>query len=206
MEKHGRRVSRRLYRIKGGSLTVSELPVEGFKFGDGRAFTVVKSGLEHVTVAPALGYIAELATRIAPWVDLYLGPRILSETGERWGGHCHQNQGVVFVNTRAYASTALETLFHELFHAVDWYLQPPDRRVLDAAVARGADYESEYLSDPVERRARLFEKFASYIYEGGRCLACADTPEVEVLWRIYSGKIGQEIFEAMQGFEDIAAA
>lgn len=99
----------------------------------------------------------------------------------------------------------MEVLFHELFHAVDWYLQPRDRLVLDAAVSRGADYASDYLSDPIERRARLFEQFAAYVYEGGRLLVHPDTPEVGLLWRIYSGEVGADVLTGMRAFDDIAA-
>lgn len=69
---HDKRLSRRLYSVKGGRLTVSELSPAGYRVGDTEAFTVVRPGLEHRTVEPALEHVVEFAARIAPWVEVLM--------------------------------------------------------------------------------------------------------------------------------------
>lgn len=83
--------------------------------------------------------------------------------------------------------------YHEAFHVVDDWLTLEERRLLDAAVDRGAPWPTPYLSSRVERRARLFEHVAMFVHEGGSIIAGRRVPETEILAAVYDGTIGQRV-------------
>ena len=63
----------------------------------------------------------------------------------------------------------VSTVHHEVWHAVERrHLHPDDVAYVTAAVARGQPRPGVYLASPVERRARLYEAWASAVDEGWR--------------------------------------
>ncbi len=104
-----------------------------------------------------------IRARVVPWVPLYVGPRLVVR-GEQFmgfGGSLPSNPfAMVAMN---YGTGAfLETVHHELWHAIEERLPADLRHLVDIFVEDsrelyGADL---YRTDPFEARAHAYAKFA----------------------------------------------
>ena len=160
--------------------------------------------------------LAEIATRCAPWIRIFLGPEVwlLAEcraditafavrTLDRYGRLWCKHRGVAYVSDETIfcaASGGLadcrSTLHHEIFHAIEDRLADDDFDLIDRAAARGMPMPGEYLGAGIERRARLYQSLANAWDEGVKPTTVAGVPvsHVErVCWHIYSGGLARQI-------------
>lgn len=164
-----------------------------------------------------LPQLAEIQRRIAPWTRLYLAPEVWHATAgdaepggyadlyteqrrEIGGREYYRCNGFAWRHGgRDYSVSALaqphlisRTLYHELFHNISGYLSADAHALLDVAVSRGPQFPGEYAGQPEERKARLFECFATALDEGFTCRYELGSAE-EILGRIYTGEVAREI-------------
>lgn len=186
------------YRIdRAGRLTFHDIPEAGLKIGPETNCVTINRGDEDSYFGCVLAAHGGMAHRIAPHTEFWFGPTVLHQNGDTSGGVFLWPSDIAVVSSRFVPTFVMRTLFHEAFHAVDRHLLPAARAVLDAAVARGAWFPTDYLRDDTERRARLFESFAMFLFEGGELVVTPATPEIEIMARIYFGGVGQEIVASM---------
>lgn len=141
--------------------------------------------------AETLAAVVAVATRCAPWVRLYLGPRLWSvcdtadaddyacrptvrhlpggRTEYEHHGRACWHDGVILCTSAARLPAAMATLHHEVWHEVErTRLAAADVAAVDRAATRGDPRPGDYLACAVERRARLYESWACAWDEGWR--------------------------------------
>ncbi len=143
--------------------------------------------------------LVEIVERVAPWLDAaYLVPKLTSD--RPWGGMHSAALKSIYVTYNARSQAVmLETLYHELFHAVQRRLSDDlKQRIEDHTYACARRYDDEkYLDTPLEQCARLFETFAMYLENGGVVI----TSRYESSWlpsfltHVYSGGFAREVLE-----------
>ena len=166
--------------------------------------------------------IADIVGRCAPWLRCYVGPALWSRLrpdadlreypvvrrlpdGGHAGRICGQawrNLDVILVGTAHHSMPAfLDTVHHEIWHAVEKLLSPEAQAVVDAAVTDGRAYPSVYLASARERHARLYAAWASAIDEGLPVISDVRTGlplgELEhVFAHVYSGRLASAVAAA----------
>ena len=141
--------------------------------------------------AETLAAVVAVVTRCAPWVRVYLGPRLWSvcdtadaddyacrpvvrhlldgRTEYEHHGRSCWDDGVILCTSAARLPAALATVHHEIWHEVERVrLSAADVAAVDRAAARGDPRPGDYLASAVERRARLYESWACAWDEGWR--------------------------------------
>ena len=139
-------------------------------------------------VPATLSAVQGVVARCAPWLTVYLGPKLWSIADSPADYDCratvrrrsdgrveYEHHGlsltgrdVVMVAASARLPTVLATVHHEIWHAIERHLHPADLAIVDAAVARGEARPGEYLDSMIERRARSYEYWACARDEGLR--------------------------------------
>lgn len=135
--------------------------------------------------------VQEIATRCAPWLKVYLGPRLwsvaYSDTDsnlscrantkrlidgsiayEHLGLACTNGGDAILVAASIRMPAVISTLHHELWHMLERHLAPDDMDVVNSSIERGESRSGYYLASPIERRARAYESWASAYDEGWR--------------------------------------
>ena len=142
-----------------------------------------------------LELVRSVATRCVPWVKVVVGPRpwkdaapdtdlsafrrvrILADGRQIYeiGGQAFRRgevpEGepeVIIVSSWTSPAGALGILHHEAWHVVERHIHDADFDQVDAAVSRGVALPGDYMDSALERRARLYEKWASAYDEGWR--------------------------------------
>ena len=176
---------------RGAGIREHLIPPGGIVIGDG--VTLRAAAEDHAEDEHWRGWtlarVAEITARMAPWVTTWCAPAIM-RGGQDWGGRCLAGCQTLAVSTSTGASHACATTYHELGHALDGYLLPGPRAVLDAATA-GVDWPGDYLADPAERRARLIEN-ACMSLDHGATLHAAPGSATEIAWACYTGEIARQ--------------
>ncbi len=167
----------------------------------------------------ALAAVAAVVTRCALWARVYVGPRLWSvaATADVADYDCrptvrHQPDGrteyehhgracwgdrVILCTSAARLPAVLATVHHEVWHEVEHTcLSAADVAAVDCAAARGDARPGEYLASAVERRARLYEAWASAHDEGWRPAALLGWPlrRVDrVCAYVHSGALARDV-------------
>ncbi len=103
---------------------------------------------------------------------------------------------MVLVGVCCGTTSALATLWHELWHALEYYLPPGDLAAVDRAAAGGIALPGAYLDSAIERRARLAESWLSAYGEGWRPAALLGWPLRRVdriLLHLHSGRLARDV-------------
>lgn len=146
--------------------------------------------------APLLARVADTRDRCAPWVDVHLGPELRGPDGVEWRGQAWAAGGVVLLAGGGWPPPdVLLALHHELWHAVEPWLSDAALGVVDAAWADAdAPWGHPYLDDPRERRARLYEAWATAWDRGAaHSLAPGVLTAADVCWQVYAGEVAAEV-------------
>lgn len=196
-------------RVRKGSVR-SRLPecVTRTRFGPGPVM---------VQSAAVLAAVTTTATRCAPWLRCYVGPRLWSVCAEDQGDWCScsavwqrlpdgrieyehtglacwpAGAGVVLVARSRGLPKVMTTVHHEIWHAVEHTgLAPDDVAVIDVVAARGTEQPGHYLASALERRARLYAAWASARDEGWRP-GCPLRRVDRVCEYVYSGGLARDV-------------
>lgn len=160
-------------------------------------------------------------SRCAPWCTVYVGPRLWSFADPeedlsafrdmhrlRDGRVVHGLGGQAWIRGRSLAApdtillaawasprALLATMHHELWHVLEKYLSNEAASVIDAAVAAGSPAPGGYLDSIVERRARLYQHWASAMDEEYSVLGSGTPFRLldAVFWHAYSGGLAREL-------------
>ena len=183
----------RAYEIapRGAGITEHPFPRAGIEIGDGvvlRAAPGDSDEDEHWRTW-TLERVAAITARMTPWVTTWCAPAII-RGGHDWGGRCLAGCQTLAVSTSGGASHTCAIAYHECAHALDGYLLPGPRAVLDAATA-GVDWPGDYLADPAERRARLLENVCMSL-DHGATLHAAPGSAMETAWQCYTGEVARQ--------------
>lgn len=156
----------------------------------------VLPGAHHSEWAYALPLVEEVATRITPWATWYAAPGFFGSAS--WGGCAWSAEGVALVLSTADPVHAVSVALHEAWNLAEEHVARARLAALDARLSQGPDWPGEYHPRTVERRARAFAAFGSYLIEGGRMAVEGPgvPPEVTLFWAIFSGALGREVTEA----------
>lgn len=147
-------------------------------------------------VAALLIRVSDALTRCAPWVDVNLGPELRGSSGVEWRGHAWAAGGVVLLAGGGWPPPdVLQALHHELWHAVEPWLTPEALAMVDAACAEAeAPWGQPYLDDPAERRACLYEVWATAWDRGAaHPLAPGVLTAADVCWQVYAGDVAAAV-------------
>ncbi len=193
------------YRWQNGHL--SEIPLPPHVVIDGdillRAGEVADGAEEMIPAACAI------VAGVAPWVTAYFAPQVFQPAGEaapgfatwrieaegrEWeciGGQGDHKTGRIVASYRD-TTQFLSTVYHEIFHAIEFLLPAQTWGLIDRQVCgAGRAYPVGYPGQGAERRARLFAAFAEYLDEGGGVLLPAQLDPArtvhEALFWIHSG-------------------
>ena len=169
--------------------------------------------------AAVLDAVAGTVTRCSPWLRLYLGPRLWSVADadadllacrpvmrrradgrteyEHHGLACWES-GVLLVAGAARLPAVLATVHHEIWHGVEPLLSPAALSAVNAAVQDGRPRPGVYLDSAVERRARLYESWASAVDEGHQVVLDGRTglpaaPLDRILAHVYTGRLAAAV-------------
>ena len=147
--------------------------------------------------------VREIATRCVPWVCTIVGPQLwlyaapgedltayktvrASEDGRimvvvaglasRRAAVPDDRREVILLSGGSSTIGVVATLHHEVFHLLEYYLHEDDLAVVNAAVGAGRELPGDYLDSLIERRARVYEAWASAYDEGWRPTALFGIP------------------------------
>jgi hypothetical protein len=170
----------------------------------------------------AVDAVADVVSRCAPWLRVYVGPALWQMMPEgrdpseyrevrrlpdgklaaRIAGQAWSEIGALLVATAHLSMTGVvDTVHHEVWHAVEHRLSPTAWSVVDSAVAAGRGYPSAYLDSALERRARLYAAWACAVDEGLPTIVDTRSGlpmgEVEsVFAHVYSGRLAAAVAAA----------
>lgn len=169
--------------------------------------------------ADVLAAIVSTITRCAPWVRLYLGPRVWSTVDAceidayscrpnvkilpdgcvdyEHHGIAYTTEDVIMIASSARLTAVMPTLHHEIWHSVErMHLQEDDISVVNRAVVCGQSRPGAYLNSSIERRARLYEAWSTAVDEGWRPMSIAGRPVRRldrVMAYVYGGYLACDI-------------
>jgi hypothetical protein len=177
-----------------------------------------------------IAVITEIVSRCAPWLHVLAGPALrktadgplpdlsafrevdqgadgrltYSVSGCAWhfDGQSHGQSPLIAIRTALGLTLVKSTVHHELWHAIEEHLSDEELAIVTAAALKGDPMPGSYLDSAVERRARLYEHFASYIDFGGACATVNGQialPLQGVFWRVYSGELSRDVTTGRQG-------
>jgi len=165
----------------------------------------------HPSYAEILPVMADITARLAPFAAVYCVPSLChleqsdighaewlrDDSGRIWGevgGVAYPAHAVTFVSLGRHPSRLVSSIFHEIFHIFSPHLSAAAHAVLDAAVATGAWWPTDYQSSAEERKARLFEHWATGFYEGQPPRPLPPGLSVDSIFEeIASGRAGAEV-------------
>lgn len=206
--------NRAVFRLRGGKIETFDTSTAPYP-ENGRARFAPGFVSPLAVRADVLERIAAVADRTAPWATFWLGP-VLWTLNDPEDAHladvCEQRQdrlGRSWKRSLGAAYSGVETayltlcspmrtaavLHHEAFHLAEYFLSDDERAAMDAAVAAGAAWGDQYTDSLVERRARLYEHFASVMDEGMPPFA-SDSDAIKLMWSVYAGDFGREVMAA----------
>lgn len=191
---------------ENGEITVQSSPAWRIRSGHIERFEIseyldIPLGREHTQILPGwsdahfeaftLPEIYNIATQITPRATWWLAPSFFGcqTLGAAWAGQAILDCDVVLLRSDHRAQHAIENVFHEAWHIAERGLTGSELRVINDAIERGPEWPDSYLQSPLERRARLFQGWATTVYHGARVALSADAPENTVMWEVYSGQV-----------------
>lgn len=146
--------------------------------------------------------IVEAVRRCAPWCQVFTAPWVKVDDEELGGVHVVRDSiQTVAIGTQQGVRNALRVSHHEIWHAAEWKMSEDAVGAVDALARKGRVWPGDYLSAPTERRARLYEGWASARDEGWSP-ACRDgtsTPIMradQVMDLVYSGRFARALAES----------
>ncbi len=190
----------------GSNVSKSSVPdfVEAKESGVKFIQTRINRDAEYSRVAWARDALA----RVAPHVVAILGPQPYWPVGGRlWGRYETQGDGddakqVIIVDSTLTPDAFRETFHHEIWHALEENLSRAALNLMKETTADGIAYDNNFYHESgYERRARLYEKYASLRDLGlpspGLLAArVEDMTTVELLEYVYSGGLAIECAQA----------
>lgn len=180
---------------RGGGVREHVIPTGGIEIGDGVTLHAAADDDEDEHWRGwTMGRVAGITARMTPWVTTWCAPAIM-RGGHEWGGRCLAGCQTLAIRTSTGASNACAIAYHECAHALDGYLLPGTRAVLDAATA-DVEWPGDYLPDTSERRARLIEHVCCAL-DHGAILHAAPGSATEIAWECYTGEIARQRDEAI---------
>lgn len=196
------------YRIRGGVVTVTEIPVDGCKIPIYRdeiknVQPVALPGREHDDwTFYTIGQVAAIATTMTPWATWWCTP---NKTGRKVGdvgehiGIAHIRQSSVWLTTNMEPCVAVTTALHETFHIAEDYLTLQEMQTLNRGIISAPclpDSErNRYLTSGSEVRANAFESWAYSHWLRGRMPEYRrGMPADERIWTlIFRGDLGLRV-------------
>lgn len=190
------------YRLASGAVQEVEIPAGGLEVATSRRDLArplhLLTGHEDTGWRSfSLPAVAEVAQRLTPWATWWAAPRYTGSADE--AGRAWWRSGVAVLRSTLDPWNAVAVAHHEAWHLADDHLTLEERQTMDAAIARGPAWPTNYLADPWERRARLFASWAMTIYEGGSARLDRRAPELDVMSRVYSGDLGRRVLARQIG-------
>ncbi|PHK92955.1 hypothetical protein CR162_21220 [Pseudoroseomonas rhizosphaerae] len=147
-------------------------------------------------------WCASETARMAPWVRCYVGPQLEGEDESPYWGRAHYcmagqaGQGdTIVVRSDMREDDVRRTYWHEVWHILERFLTKEAMAAVNEALVRqggewggaskvlsdprkqfpnAGEFEGEYMSSDVERRARLFGLWCALIDEGGGAVIPGD--------------------------------
>lgn len=220
----------RAYRIRGGRVVADPrpaIPATGIRLptlGTGsysddpdadprRAMPATrKADEEDEDLEWSLDALAELQGRLTPWTTWWVAPRWrhddahpwLRERGWSWVGLAFRETGEALLSSSCSAVGILSVACHEAWHLVEPYLSEEEIDAVGAVVlgSTAKEWPCAYHDLEAERRARLFQRWADFMFEGGEH-SFRDGTAQALFAAFWSGDIGREVLSGKRRYRAV---
>jgi hypothetical protein len=212
-----RRVGGRLppvvHALRGGR--VGTCPLDRYRLPKAcRDLAVVVPGDLRADTAEVLPLLAEIADRVAPWVEVHIVPAFLRVASDSdiaadfphyvaacrryscYGGTAFKEHDFILLASCG-PTGMLQILAHELLHMMWQHLSDEAINVLTDAVANGLAWPGDYLANTEERVARMFEAWVWGFAEGMPPRLIRDRLSVDGIFdAIWSGSLADGLIRS----------